>query len=397
MSNINDFIIEDGVLKEYVGPGGDVVIPEHVTMIGWEAFSWCSSLQSVTIPDSVTRIKKSAFYRCKNLQRVVLPDTVPLIAEKVFSKCTSLKEITIPAGVQKIDSFAFSECFDLETVLLQGPVKAISREAFANCPQLCLVAPQVPLTVIKAADLLFPAACGFLQASEQYRDPQVLSAYRRYIAGQKKRLLSFLFRHDLVAGLAAYDAAGKISGKSFEADFFTPAQNAGASQCVAWLLNWKHQHISAADAQRQLLRELSKDPYNVADMKKLWSYRVLSGGVLEITGYKGSESELSIPPRIGKNTVTSIGEAAFSPGKKRRIAAQKKQLQQIRAVTLPYGLTAIGKHAFRGCEALESVTIPESVQVIRRDAFSECDALTVHAPADSYAANYAKENHIPLK
>ena len=30
MSNASDFIIGNGVLKKYVGPGGDVVIPEHI-------------------------------------------------------------------------------------------------------------------------------------------------------------------------------------------------------------------------------------------------------------------------------------------------------------------------------------------------------------------------------
>ena len=38
MSNASDFIIENGVLRKYVGPGGDVVIPEGVTEIGIKAF-----------------------------------------------------------------------------------------------------------------------------------------------------------------------------------------------------------------------------------------------------------------------------------------------------------------------------------------------------------------------
>ena len=33
MSNANDFVIEQGVLTKYIGPGGDVVIPEGVTVI----------------------------------------------------------------------------------------------------------------------------------------------------------------------------------------------------------------------------------------------------------------------------------------------------------------------------------------------------------------------------
>ena len=54
MSSASDFVIKDGVLKKYIGPGGDVVIPEGVTEIDWSAFSDCSSLTSVTIPQSVT-------------------------------------------------------------------------------------------------------------------------------------------------------------------------------------------------------------------------------------------------------------------------------------------------------------------------------------------------------
>ena len=43
MSNASDFIIENGVLKKYVGPGGDVVIPKGVTSIGKGAFSGCTA------------------------------------------------------------------------------------------------------------------------------------------------------------------------------------------------------------------------------------------------------------------------------------------------------------------------------------------------------------------
>ena len=39
MSNASDFIIENGVLTKYVGPGGDVVIPDGVVEIGASAFS----------------------------------------------------------------------------------------------------------------------------------------------------------------------------------------------------------------------------------------------------------------------------------------------------------------------------------------------------------------------
>ena len=47
MSRIDDFEIEEGVLVEYRGQGGDVIIPSGVTAIGDEAFWLCSALTSV--------------------------------------------------------------------------------------------------------------------------------------------------------------------------------------------------------------------------------------------------------------------------------------------------------------------------------------------------------------
>ena len=38
MENKQDFVIVNGVLKEYTGPGGDVTIPEGVTEIGRSYF-----------------------------------------------------------------------------------------------------------------------------------------------------------------------------------------------------------------------------------------------------------------------------------------------------------------------------------------------------------------------
>ena len=50
MSSINDFVIENGVLKSYSGEGGDIEIPTSVERIAREAFQLCKTIQAVRIP-----------------------------------------------------------------------------------------------------------------------------------------------------------------------------------------------------------------------------------------------------------------------------------------------------------------------------------------------------------
>ena len=102
MSNANDFIIENGVLTKYVGPGGDVVIPDGVTKIAGNyssgAFSDNGYLISVVIPDSVTTIEAYAFSGCSNLRKVTLPNHTVEIGEAAFYGCSNMNNITMSAS-----------------------------------------------------------------------------------------------------------------------------------------------------------------------------------------------------------------------------------------------------------------------------------------------------------
>jgi hypothetical protein len=68
----SDFVVVDGVLVEYRGAGGDVVIPGDlgITEIGKEAFREKGTLTSVVIPEGVTIIGESAFRKCTNLAAI---------------------------------------------------------------------------------------------------------------------------------------------------------------------------------------------------------------------------------------------------------------------------------------------------------------------------------------
>ena len=63
-------------------------------------------------------------------------------------------------------------------------------------------------------------------------------------------------------------------------------------------------------------------------------------------------------------------------------------------VTIPESVSSIGHSALKDCQSLTRVTIPAGVTEIGWNAFQGCENLTIHAPAGSFAEQYAKENDI---
>ena len=136
MSTASDFVIENGVLKKYVGPGGDVIITDGVVSIGEYAFYGCESLKSIVIPEGITSIEDYAFYRCELLASIVIPNGVASIGIYAFSGCKSLTSIVIPNGVTSIGVAAFSGCRSLTSIIIPNGVTSIGGSAFSECESL---------------------------------------------------------------------------------------------------------------------------------------------------------------------------------------------------------------------------------------------------------------------
>ena len=71
-------------------------------------------------------------------------------------------------------------------------------------------------------------------------------------------------------------------------------------------------------------------------------------------------------------------------------------MYKIKAVIVQECFVQIGENAFAGCVFMTDICLPASVVEIGVDAFKDCHKLTIHAPAGSYAEDYAQENNIPF-
>ena len=149
------------VLGSFVFAGASklksITIPDSVTEIRDNAFSYCTSLKSVTIPSSVTKVGYGLFKGCTSLTNVKLPNSFDSINQmfkgctslnkivipnsitsfrSAFSDCTSLTDVTLPNNLSRIDSYAFQGCVNLEQITIPDSVGYIYNEAFSGCTKL---------------------------------------------------------------------------------------------------------------------------------------------------------------------------------------------------------------------------------------------------------------------
>lgn len=183
------------------------------------------------------------------------------------------------------------------------------------------------------------------------------------------------------------------------------AADNGKTECLAWLLDFKEKTADLAKererAEKKLMRELNADSNSVTELKKRFGVEAREDGTIVVTSCKrglGSSLDITVPEKIGKNTVTEIGSYAFSSFAGRlsrecgefRKAIDKIKLPEtikvigenafshclsLREINIPEGTETIGERAFTFCTRLEEIVLPDSVKSIGGSAFSYCKSL----------------------
>ena len=379
LADPNGYVVVNGILFDYVGPGGDVVIPDGVKRISGTAFFRNEKLTSVTIPDSVskilgtafkgckglvdnngfiivrgivfdysgrggdliipagtTRISDNAFYGCGSLTDVKLPEGMKSIGSRAFYNCGNLKAISIPEGVTSIGVEAFKGCKSLVSVTIPASLKRVGKEGFSNCGEL----KGIHIYNLAAwCNICFdgygsnPLTLGFRKHPDLYLNDSLLTEVS-FPNGSVPSIVANLQNCSSLSRVTIPEGVTTIDNEAFY-------------KCE----NLKS--VTISESVTSIGKKAFKGCGSLADPDGF----VIVKGVL--FDYIGSGGDVVIP-----ENVIGIGDNAFYGCK------------NLKNVVIPESVLTIGNYAFFDCDSLLSVMIPKNVTLIGEYAFSDCDKLT---------------------
>ncbi len=409
-SNIEHVTIgpEVEVLPYYFVSGSkitEVSIPNSVTAINGEAFSYCSNLTSIEIPNSVTLIGSSVFQNCSSLTNIELPNSITNIYRMTFYGCSELKSINIPDSVKTIGVHAFNNCSSLMRVNIPSSVVAIGGNAFINCNALSKVIISnltswnniifedatanplyyshhlymngqeikqlvIPEGVTSIGNYAFVNGTSFLELTL----PTTLESIGNYAFVGCKRLTNVSMGLSVTTiGSGAFKDCTAISSVTCMAS--TPPTMAGVDCFDSDCYDWATLYVPGdkVDEYKSTIywNKFANTFGTGIEVDGLFYLFDLDKGEATVTykdeTYYSYRGEVIIPETVNygglEYTVTGIGKAAFA------------YCDELMSVTIPHTVTSIGDYAFMYCEGLTSITIPDSVKSIGDNSFDGCGAL----------------------
>lgn len=398
----DQFEVDNGVLKSYLGSDAEVRIPEGVHTIGEGAFKGMAWLLKAQLPSTLKKIEATAFKGCRQLKDINFPDGLEEIGEYAFHRCHGIREMVFQKVMTKVGGYAFLYCDGLQRVVMEGP-KSLGKAVFSHNLSLQEITLNkdvddsnfseevfegcVQIHRITLSDETFEVS-NLIEAMNSHSDyPRVIKSIARSVYHSLQiedgALLKFninLKSIVLPEGITAigkgcfFDKKGIVSislPKSLREIRANAFLNCLSLEEITFqndkvLLDEKAFRGCCNLKKVHLQLPLRQETYVLEDEvanELAGRIRDQVMGDFYVSGktlirYMGNEEQIQIPKEV-----EIIGERCFF-GK-----------EQLRTVLCPDGLLEIREQAFAGCLTLQNIVLPPTLRRVEREAFAECRKL----------------------
>lgn len=330
----------------------------------WDGFINCTALEKVTFLEGCAEIPSLWFSSCSALKTIVWPSTMKKIGNAAF-EYAGLETLTLPEGFNSLGERCFKNS-KLVNVVLPNSLTEIPRETFYNCRRLQTVQMSDNVTSIGVSAF---GDCAYLTTMNMPLSIETIG-------------------NSAFSGCEAWKYEGEMKTPNLKSIGHSVFYNCRSLDC-----DYTVPH---------LWDMLPNSIFRVSGFKSL----TLSEGItsIEHSAFLNSNTQIYNLPKSLKQMGTSafreayVKEVNFAPGTSlekidkytfekcikleavNNLPSDLKMIEEyafngcynLKALSLPEGLTTIGINAFYGCKAIESMNLPNSLTTLGDKAFYEC-------------------------
>ena len=326
-----------------------IIVGDSVTTIGEYAFSYCSSLTSITIPNSVTTIKEYAFSNCSSLTSVTIPNSVTTIGDNAFTN-DNAKIIwltnTPPGGYSNVKGVIHYVANNLYTGLPNKKVYPYLSSIFeVNGVKYVPVSPSE--RTCDALDCIYTGDPYEVKINKKVNYKGIdmtvreINPYTAYeCANIKKAYID-------INGSIGYNAFSHcVNLSAVDIAKVEDIGNSAFSNCT----NLISVDIKAGN---------NIDGWAFSNCTNLVSVDIKAGNNIGGSAFSNCTNLVSVDIKAGNN----IGGWAFS------------NCSSLKTLSLDNKIKSLGRSAFWGCSNLKQFVIPDSVTILNYDLLRNCSSL----------------------
>ena len=378
----------------------NLILPDGVTEIPSNAFSWCMNLKSVRMPNSLKSIGDTAFKFCEDLIAVTFSEKLESIGSDAFMY-TSVQEVRLPDSLISLGSGAFSNCESMSVLSIGNSLTEINTEAFycSRALKEVVIPDQVEFIRLSAfagsgiskltwGDQLkmigSSAFSGCVNLEGELVIPDsVQSIHEDAFSGCKKYTgLVIGSGVENIGKTAFYGCTGLQTISVKEGNAFY----AGEGNCLVCLETRLLLQGCNQSVIPDGVKEINERAFrNCTEITQL----IIPASVIKIgkEAFFNCSGLQSIVVEEGNTVYRSETNCLIERSTEKIILGCNKSV-------IPNGVTAIGDYAFFGCSGLTEVVFPASLGSVGDHAFYDCSGIQeLSIPSTlSYIGSYAFGN-----